>query len=255
MLLCDEKLFTIEPGAIAENDIIKITCTHLQIALYPVNRGSHQLKLTLQVMPNYLWINNSSLRLSLSLKQSYGKHCICRVPLAENTGLYCLINSGGSRRFCFWGVVDMRDFLFGGYITVTWYESQVNVMQRCQFFHKYYPQMSFKNLSNKRKYIKFKPIKKCETLMQYCIHWFCGFLTFCLKSGFFALIWNHFNRGTAVTTFGIKPLYFHNLGDLGPLPSSYVKPPLPNHKGSVLEVAHFTQYSTKMLTSDRIEEF
>jgi len=33
-------------------------------------------------------------------------------------------------------------FLFGGYITVMWHESQVNVMQCCRIFHEYYPQMS-----------------------------------------------------------------------------------------------------------------
>jgi len=35
-----------------------------------------------------------------------------------------------------------RWILFGGYITVTWYESQVNVMQCCRFFNEYYPHMS-----------------------------------------------------------------------------------------------------------------
>ena len=32
---------------------------------------------------------------------------------------------------------------------------------------------------------------------------YCGFLAFCPKSGFLALIWNHFSRVTALTTFGM----------------------------------------------------
>ena len=42
--------------------------------------------------------------------------------------------------------------------------------------------------------------------MQYCIHLFCGFLTFCPKSGFLTLIWNYFKRSATLTTFGILGL-------------------------------------------------
>jgi len=68
----------------------------------------------------------------------------------------------------------------------------------------------------KHKHIKFKLVKKYQTPMQCCIHWFYGFLTFCPKSGFITLTWNYFNRGTAlITTFGIwrtKPFLIHDLG-------------------------------------------
>ena len=63
-------------------------------------------------------------------------------------------------------------------------------------------------LCNIHKHIKFKLVKKCQTPMQYCIHWFCGVLTFCQKSGFHTLIWSYFNKDKTLTTFeicGTKP--------------------------------------------------
>ena len=112
--------------------------------------------------------------------------------LHQSSGVYPL-NSGVEKKqvsvlgFFSWGLTA-GNFLFGGYIAVTWYESQ----------------MSLKNLCNKHKHIKFKLVKnvklRCNTL---CILWI---FNICPKSGFLTLSGNYFNRCTLyshITSFGI----------------------------------------------------
>jgi len=95
---------------------------------------------------------------------------LCQIPSDKEKAerreerFYDFLFGTNGLEFFVWGAIG--GFLFWGYITVTWYESQVNVMQCCRFFMTITHKCHFKNLCNKHEHIKFKLVKKCQTPMQ-----------------------------------------------------------------------------------------